>query len=141
MSWSPSQRQLITCSRDKTLLIHSLAKDSTLRDEALEFLCGAVLSGHTQGILFIAHLALHCFYCNFVILDVKNIIWHPSQDLVISASYDNTIRLWTPWASESISTSQDEEEYDSDWHCAYTLEGHLSTVWSVSFSKTGIKQF
>ena len=40
-----------------------------------------------------------------------------------SASYDNTIKLF--------------QEDDGDWENINTLEGHDSTVWSISWSKDG----
>ena len=57
----------------------------------------AMASGHTQ--------------------DVKCVRWHPTKDLLFSASYDDTIKCWK------------YEEAVDDWLCAYTIEGHESTVW------------
>ncbi len=68
-----------------------------------EFECLAVLQEHSQ--------------------DVKMVRWHPFEELLISASYDNTIRIW-------------KEESD-DWYCMDVLTGHLSTVWAVDFSPNG----
>lgn len=51
--------------------------------------------------------------------------WHPSDDVLASASYDNMIKLFR------------EDPSDSDWICVATLEGHLSTVWGVSWHKDG----
>lgn len=74
------------------------------------------------------------------IADIKDVIWHPTENLVISASYDNTIRLWTPWTCESLAKEQgDDDDDDSDWQCITTLEGHSSTVWSLSFSSNGME--
>ena len=70
-------------------------------DEAFEV--AAVLHQHTQ--------------------DVKCVAWHPSRDVLASASYDDTVRLYTPIAD--------------DWQCAQTLEGHGSTVWALAFSADG----
>ena len=55
--------------------------------------------------------------------DVKCVRWHPTQDLLASCSYDNTIRIW-----------KDDED---DWICCQVLQGHTSTVWSIDFDKTG----
>ncbi len=68
-----------------------------------EFECIAVLHGHSQ--------------------DVKSVLWHPQQELLFSASYDDTIKVW-----------QDE---DDDWYCQNTLSGHKSTIWDISFDSQG----
>lgn len=44
--------------------------------------------------------------------DVKCVTWHPTHQLLASASYDDTIKLWVP----------DE----ADWVCAQTLEGEAA---------------
>ena len=70
-----------------------------------EFNVASVLSGHAQ--------------------DVKFIKWHPIEDYLFSASYDNTIKCW---------------RYDNsvdDWLCSFTMEGHLSSVWQIDFDCTG----
>ena len=68
-----------------------------------EFECASVLSSHTQ--------------------DVKNIAWHPHQDILASCSYDDAVKLF-------------REEGD-DWTCFSSMESHESTVWCVSFDSTG----
>ncbi|PKK17541.1 cytosolic iron-sulfur assembly component 1, partial [Columba livia] len=72
-------------------------------DEEEEYECVSVLNSHTQ--------------------DVKHVVWHPNQELLASASYDDTVKLY-----------QEEED---DWVCCATLEGHESTVWSVAFDRSG----
>ena len=74
-------------------------------DNDFEFSVNAILSGHAQ--------------------DVKFVKWHPTKNLLFSASYDNTIKCWK--YSESV----------DDWLCEYTMEGHLSTVWNLDFDPTG----
>jgi WD40 repeat protein len=57
-----------------------------------------VLEGHTQ--------------------DVKFVEWFPKEERkLLSASYDDTIRIW--------------EGEDDDYICKQVLEGHQSIVWSV----------
>jgi len=41
--------------------------------------------------------------------DVKAVVWHPFEDLLVSASYDDTIRVWA-------------EDVD-DWICIAKLTG------------------
>jgi WD40 repeat protein len=69
-----------------------------------DFECVAVLQEHSQ--------------------DVKFVKWHPNEDVLVSCSYDDTIRIWT-------------DQDDDDWSCSQVLQGHSSTVWSVDFDKTG----
>lgn len=45
--------------------------------------------------------------------DVKSVAWHPDGDVLVSTSYDDTIRLWCDAGDE--------------WTCAQTLEGMSST--------------
>jgi WD40 repeat protein len=51
------------------------------------------------------------------------VIWHPAEDILVSASYDDTIKVW--------------REDQDDWYCAATLRGHTSTVWGIDFDTTG----
>jgi cytosolic iron-sulfur protein assembly protein CIAO1 len=74
-------------------------------DDEFEFSVSAILSGHTQ--------------------DVKFVKWHPTENLLFSASYDNTIKCWE--YSEAV----------DDWLCAYTITGHRSTIWQLDFSPDG----
>eukprot|EP01117_Protostelium_nocturnum_P010724 TRINITY_DN3861_c0_g1_i1.p1 TRINITY_DN3861_c0_g1~~TRINITY_DN3861_c0_g1_i1.p1 ORF type:complete len:195 (+),score=65.03 TRINITY_DN3861_c0_g1_i1:1457-2041(+) len=63
----------------------------------------AVLEGHSQ--------------------DVKKVKWHPVKEVLFSASYDDTVKVW--------------EDDDDDWYCSKTLTSHTSTVWDLAFDKTG----
>ncbi len=69
-----------------------------------DFECVAVLQEHTQ--------------------DVKFVKWHPNEDVLISCSYDDTIRVWV-------------DHDDDDWSCSQVLQGHTSTIWSIDFDQTG----
>mmetsp|Transcript_36802 Transcript_36802/g.36431 ORF Transcript_36802/g.36431 Transcript_36802/m.36431 type:complete len:96 (+) Transcript_36802:496-783(+) len=44
--------------------------------------------------------------------------------MLFSCSYDDTIKAW-----------KYDESFD-DWVCAYTIEGHTSTVWSLDFDQS-----
>ncbi|KFV85196.1 putative cytosolic iron-sulfur protein assembly protein CIAO1, partial [Struthio camelus australis] len=87
---------LATCSRDKSVWVWEV-------DEEEEYECVSVLNSHTQ--------------------DVKHVVWHPNQELLASASYDDTVKLY--------------HEEEDEWVCCATLEGHESTVWSVAFDRSG----
>ena len=43
--------------------------------------------------------------------DVKSVCWHPSGELLVSCSYDDSIKLWTDDGGE--------------WICTQTLEGKM----------------
>lgn len=68
-----------------------------------DFECLAVLTDHSQ--------------------DVKSLVWHPNTEILLSTSYDDTLRLW--------------REDGDDWYCSDILQGHTSTVWSADFDSTG----
>lgn len=53
------------------------------------------------------------------------VVWHPKKDLLASASYDNSAKIFR------------EDPSDNDWVCAATLSSHDSTVWSLAFDSTG----
>ena len=104
VAWSPGDDYLATCSRDKSLWVWEAMGDiAGDGEEGGDFECASVLMGHGQ--------------------DVKSVIWHPTENRIVSCSYDDTIKFW------------DEDE--DDWYCSQTLTGHKSTVWSVSFEKAG----
>jgi WD40 repeat protein len=68
-----------------------------------EFECLSVCHGHSQ--------------------DVKCVVWHPSDELLVSTAYDDTMRVWRA----------DED----DWSCTATLVGHTGTVWCAAFNGDG----
>lgn len=67
LAYSSSGSLLATCSRDKNVYVWECGMDT-------DFECIAILHGHKQ--------------------DVKCVRWHPRLELLASASYDDTIRLW-----------------------------------------------
>ena len=69
----------------------------------VDFECASVISAHSQ--------------------DVKKVIWHPTQNILVSCSYDDTIKF--------------HKEIDDDWNCYQTLTLHESIIWSIDFNSTG----
>lgn len=84
---------MATCSRDKTIYIYEIENEDMVQgqapDQDFEFSVSNILSGHTQ--------------------DVKFVKWHPTENLLFSASYDNTIKCWA--YSDAV----------DDWLCEYTI--------------------
>ncbi|KAI2467645.1 WD40 repeat-like protein [Annulohypoxylon bovei var. microspora] len=107
VSFSPTGQFLATCSRDKSVWVW---EDVGASEDDDEWETVAVLSEH-EG-------------------DVKAVAWCPetnragrgrySTDVLASASYDNTVRVW-------------REEGEQEWVCVAVLEGHEGTVWGVQW--------
>ena len=113
--FSPSGAYLATCSRDKSVWIW---EDIGATEADDEWETVAVLNEH-EG-------------------DVKAVAWCPdlpsrnasargvggggvyAPDVLASASYDNTVRVW-------------REDGDAEWVCVAVLEGHGGTVWGVQW--------
>ncbi|KAI5864141.1 WD repeat protein [Durotheca rogersii] len=113
VAFSPSGQYLATCSRDKSVWVWEDVGASEADDE---WETVAVLSEH-EG-------------------DVKAVAWCPDTtddsgggggrrgrygtDVLASASYDNTVRVW-------------REDGDGEWVCVAVLEGHGGTVWGLQW--------
>lgn len=117
VAWNRSGSLLATCGRDKNIWVWEAITDTAAArydegmggtgratDDVDAFECNAVLYGHSQ--------------------DVKCAKFHPSEDLIVSTSYDDSIKVW-------------KEEEGGDWYCSDTLTGHSGTVWSVAFDASG----
>lgn len=107
-AFSSSGSLLATCSRDKSVWIW---EDIGASEEDDEWETIAVLNEH-EG-------------------DVKAVAWCPdvpgrnsrrtfSPEVLASASYDNTVRIW-------------REDGDGEWVCVAVLEGHTETVWGIQW--------
>ncbi|KAI1076496.1 WD40 repeat-like protein [Whalleya microplaca] len=107
VAFSPGGQYLATCSRDKSVWVW---EDVGARESDDEWETVAVLNEH-EG-------------------DVKAVAWCPetnrsgrgrySSDVLASASYDNTVRVW-------------REDGDGEWVCVAVLEGHAGTVWGLQW--------
>jgi cytosolic iron-sulfur protein assembly protein CIAO1 len=108
VAFSPSGQYLATCSRDKSVWIW---EDVGASDGDDDWETVAVLNEHDA--------------------DVKAVAWCPdvpnrtgrgqySADVLASASYDNTLRVW-------------REDGDGEWVCVAVLEGHQGTIWGLQW--------
>jgi WD40 repeat protein len=99
ISYSPSGQYLASCSRDKSIWIwEEVGEEGEDEWETI-----AVLQEHTG--------------------DVKTVCWRENDgngEVLASASYDDTIRLW-------------REVEDGEWGSVAELEGHEGTVWSLDW--------
>ena len=110
VAFSPSGQYLATSSRDKSVWIWEDVGDGGANaDDGGDWETVAVLNEH-EG-------------------DVKAVAWCPtipsgrgrySSDVLASASYDNTVRIW-------------REDSDGEWVCVSVLEGHEATVWGLQW--------
>lgn len=96
--WNASGTLLATCGRDKSVWLWEYGDDDA-------FEVASVCHGHGGDV------KAACFDCCSVLAD---------DDLLASASYDDTIKLWG--------------DDGDDWSCRATLGGFSSTVWDVRFA-------
>lgn len=115
-AWSYDDLYMSTCSRDKSVWIWEKIETGTaitdedennfdFNNEEPIFECASVQTEHTQ--------------------DVKRVLWHPCLPILVSASFDNQIKLYV----------QDDE----DWHSFANLNEHESTVWAIDFNHNGTR--
>jgi WD40 repeat protein len=100
IAYSPSGQWLASCSRDKSIWIW----EEVGEDGEDEFETVAVLTEHTA--------------------DVKYVSWRKDDgdgEVLASASYDDTIRLWR------------EVDGEGEWGCFAVITGHDGTVWCLDW--------
>ncbi|KAK3898822.1 putative cytosolic iron-sulfur protein assembly protein 1 [Staphylotrichum tortipilum] len=115
LAFSPGGQYLATCSRDKSVWIWEDVSSGEGDGTEDDWETVAVLSEHDG--------------------DVKAVAWCPvdlpnakagarrgnySADVLASASYDNTVRIW-------------REDADGEWVCVDVLTDHEGTVWGLQW--------
>ncbi|KAI1729931.1 WD domain, g-beta repeat domain-containing protein [Ditylenchus destructor] len=95
--FSVSGEFLATCSRDKTVWVWQVDEDN-------DYEVGSILQNHSA--------------------DVKFVVWHPNEDILVSGGYDCSIRFYA---------------FDGDdWVTQHAIpDAHDNTVWSASFDGSG----
>ncbi|KAK3304453.1 WD40-repeat-containing domain protein [Chaetomium strumarium] len=110
LAFSPGGQYLATCSRDKSVWIW---EDVGAEEGDDEWETVAVLSEHDGDIKAVA-------WCPSDLPNARAKRRHYSTDVLASASYDNTVRIW-------------REDADGEWVCVSVLEGHEGTVWGLQW--------
>jgi WD40 repeat protein len=113
--WNAMGSLLATSGRDKTIWIWESFLPGTvggpgggLEQTGGEFECLAVLHGHEGDVKCVQFANSHGE-------------WGDGEEILLSASYDDTIKCWA--------------EEAGDWYCAATIAGvHSSTIWSLTLS-------
>ncbi|KAK4043611.1 putative cytosolic iron-sulfur protein assembly protein 1 [Parachaetomium inaequale] len=118
LAFSPGGQYLATSSRDKSVWIWEDVSNPTGDNDGEdddEWETVAVLSEHDGDVKAVAWCPTHLANARAGVGRK-----HYSVEVLASASYDDTVRIW-------------REDADGEWVCVAVLEGHGGTVWGLQW--------
>ncbi|KAL2149509.1 hypothetical protein VTH82DRAFT_8160 [Thermothelomyces myriococcoides] len=118
IAFSPGGQYLATSSRDKSVWIwEDVSGDGEGEEDEWETV--AVLNEHDGDVKAVAWAPSHLPNARTGV-GRRRLRSLYSTDVLASASYDDTVRIW-------------REDADGEWVCVAVLEGHDGTVWGLQW--------